>query len=377
MVWLCPAAWLEKEARNGGIIQLSIDRDLQWQAQQVVNRVRQESQAEWVRQVVMNVKTGELVAVAEDNSLDPNDVQSSDPDRRESRSFISPYEPGSSMKTITASALIDQGAATPDSAEIIPYEFQEADTGVYFKDAFYHDPQRMTLAGIIAHSSNVGTATLGKRLSPSVRYEYLRKFGLGESTNAGMPLEDSGLLYPAEEWDAQTNYATMFGQGLSTTIVQTAGVFQTIANGGVRIPPTLVKSCTNAQGEQQVLDHGDKVDVLKPETAQQVTRILETTANDEFIQMHTGIPGYRIAGKTATGEQSDGQGGYRPDWVYTFSGFFPVDDPQFVVISSVAFPTAQSGAVVSKTSWRDTARAVIRQFQIPPSTGTFEPYALD
>lgn len=366
-----------EEAHNGGTVELSIDRDLQWQAQQVVNRVRGESGAEWVMQVVMDVKTGELIAVAEDDSVDPNNVSDSDPSRRDARAFINPYEPGSSMKVITASALIDQGAATPGSAEVIPYAYEEEGNGVYFKDAFYHEPERMTLAGIIVQSSNVGTATLGSRLSGDVRYDYLRKFGLGESTDAGMPLEDSGLLYEPDEWDRQTNFATMFGQGLSTTIVQTAGVFQTLANGGERIPPTLVKTCTDADGNVHTPDHGDSVTATKKDTADQVTRILETTANDSFIEEHTGIPGYRLAGKTATGEQPDGQGGYRPDYVYTFSGFFPVDDPQYVVISTVAYPTEQSGAVVSKTSWRDTAEAVIRHFHIPPSTGTFEPYPLN
>ena len=239
-------SWLRKPT-DGGTVELSIDRDLQWQAQQVVNRVRGESGAEWVMQVVMDVKTGELIAVAEDDSVDPNNVSDSDPSRRDARTFINPYEPGSSMKVITASALIDQGAATPGSAEVIPYAYEEEENGVYFKDAFYHEPERMTLAGIIVQSSNVGTATLGSRLSGDVRYDYLRKFGLGESTDAGMPLEDSGLLYEPDEWDRQTNFATMFGQGLSTTIVQTAD-FQTLANGGERIPPTLVKTCTDADG---------------------------------------------------------------------------------------------------------------------------------
>lgn len=365
-----------KQPRNGGTIRLSLDRDMQWQAQQIVNKTKEESNAEWVLQVVMNAKTGELVAVAEDGSVDPNNVQASESSRRDARAFISPYEPGSSMKAITASALIDQGAATPETHAYVPYSFEISSQGVYFKDAFYHAPQNLTLAGIIVQSSNVGTATLGQRLSPEVRYEYLRKFGIGESTDAGMPIEDAGLLYKPEDWDPQTNFATMFGQGYSSTIVQTAGVFQTIANKGVRIPASLALSCTDSNGNVTQIEHGDPVEVIKPSTAEQVSRILETTANDSFIKSLTAIPGYRIAGKTATGEQPDGRGGYRPDWVYTFSGFFPVDDPQYVVISTVAFPKRLGGNIVSKTSWRETAEAVIRRFHVPPSKGEYESYPL-
>src|SRR5690606_21288277 len=123
-------------------------------------------------------------------------------------------------------------------------------------DSFVHPVMPWTLTGTLVHSSNVGISKLGSRLSEQTRYDYLRSFGIGESTKAGMPLEDSGLLHPVDQWDRQTAYNTMFGQGVSSTIVQTAGVYQTIANGGVRIPPSVVASCTDAEGRERTLDHG-------------------------------------------------------------------------------------------------------------------------
>jgi cell division protein FtsI (penicillin-binding protein 3) len=359
------------EVKNGGNVHLTIDRDMQWQAQQIVNDTKSKYNAEWVYHVVMNAKTGELVAVAEDGSVDPNNVKASSADRRDARAFINPYEPGSSMKTITAAALIDQGKATPTDRMDVPDSYEEG--SVRFSDWYGHGTERMTLAGILTVSSNVGTAMFGKRLSKDVRYDYLKKFGLGQETNAGMPLEDSGMLYSPEKWDPQTSYTTMFGQGLSSTIVQTAGVFQTIANGGQRVPPSLVDYCVDADGKKHKMDHGDPVNAVKKDTANQVTDILETVARNDFINSQVGIPGYRIAGKTATGEQPDGKGGYRPDWVYSFAGFFPVDDPQYVVVSSVAFPKADGGPDSAKKSWHETAQAVIRHFQVPPSKGSFTP----
>lgn len=362
-----------RKAVNGGTVTLSIDRDLQWEAQQVINEQVQKVGAEWGYLVILNVKTGELVAVAEDGSVDPNDVDGVDDSRRNARSFTSPYEPGSTFKTITMSALIDQGAATPTTQHLTP-DYSEPEPGVRFGDSFHHAPMQWTLAGILTQSSNVGTATVGTTLSPEVRYDYLRKFGIGESTQAGMPLEDSGLLYPPDQWDRQTSYNTTFGQGLSATIVQTADVYQAVANGGKRVPPTLVESCTQPDGTVQKPEHGDAVQVVKPETAQTMMNMLETVATQAWYSKYVSIPGYRIAGKSGTAEQPDGQGGYRSDYVNSFAGIFPADDPQYVAVASVAFAHDGDGSVASLTAFHDAAEATIRTFHIPPSSGEFTPY---
>jgi cell division protein FtsI (penicillin-binding protein 3) len=202
---------VEKKAVDGGTVQLTIDRDLQWEAQQAINQQVQRVSAESGYLVIMNARTGELVAVAEDGSVDPNDVDGSDPEKREARSFTSPYEPGSTFKTITAAALIDQGAATPLTQNLTP-DYLEPEPNVRFGDSFSHGPTQWTLTGILTQSSNVGTSMLGSALSEEVRYDYLQRFGIGISTQAGMPLEDSGMLIPVEQWDRQTSYNTMFGQ---------------------------------------------------------------------------------------------------------------------------------------------------------------------
>ena len=363
---------VEQKAVNGGSVQLTIDRDLQWEAQQAINAQVDKVGAASGYLVVMNVKTGELVAVAEDGSVDPNDVDASDPTKREARSFVAPYEPGSTFKMITAASLIDQGLATPATRNLTP-DHLEPEPGVRFGDSFNHGPMQWTLTGILTQSSNVGTATLGNQMSPETRYDYLQKFGIGISTQAGMPVEDSGMLTPYQDWDRQTAYNTMFGQGLSSTIVQTAGAFQAIANDGVRVPPSIVKSCTDADGKVHELDHGDKVTAVSKDTSDQVMAMLETVVHEGWFTKFIDIPGYRLAGKTGTAEQSDGQGGYRADFVHSFAGVFPADDPQYVAVASIAYPTAGDGGVAAITAFRDVAEATIRTFNIPPSTGEFTP----
>lgn len=362
-----------RKVQDGGTVQLTIDRDLQWEAQQAINQQVQTAGAAYGLLTVMDAHTGELVAVAEDGSVDPNDVDASDPAKREARSFTSPYEPGSTFKMITAAALIDQGVATPGSQYLTP-DYLEPEPGVRFGDSFNHPDMPWTLTGILTQSSNVGTAMLGAQLSAETRYDYLKRFGAGTATEAGMPVEDSGLLYKPEDWDRQTSYNTMFGQGLSSTVVQTAGVFQTIANKGVRVPPSVVKDCVEADGSTITPEHGESVTAVSESTAADVMGMLETVTTEGWFADLISIPGYRIAGKTGTAEQVDPDTGlYRTDYVHSFAGIFPADDPQYVAVASIAFPTAGDGGVAALTAFRQAAEATIRTFHIPPSTGEFQP----
>lgn len=359
-------------AVNGGTVQLTIDRDLQYEAQQAINNEVTKTGAEWGFITIMNAKTGELLAVAEDYSVDPNDVDSTSPERREARSFTSPYEPGSSFKTLTASALIDQGAANPLTQNLTP-DHLEPEPNVAFSDYFRHNPLPFTLTGILVKSSNVGISMLGSRLDEQTRHNYLTKFGVGQPTNAGMPAESSGVLHDVADWDRQTSYNTMFGQGLSATIIQTASAYQAIANDGVRIPPSIVKGCEKADGTFEKHDAGEPVRVLSSESAASTRHMLEAVTQQDWIIQPLSISGYRLGGKTATAEQTNGQGGYRSDYVYSFAGMFPMDDPQFVIVASVAFPKAGVGAVIATRTWNAAAKATIRSFHVPPSSGVYDP----
>ncbi len=364
-----------KTAENGGTVQLTIDTDLQYEVQQAVNQQVSASNAEWGMATVQSIKTGELLAVAEDNSVDPNNVDASTADRREARSFTYPYEPGSTFKILTAAALLDQGAATINTPNLTPFRW-DPEPGVTFADSTLHGEMPWTLSGIIVESSNVGISMLGSRLSEQTRYDYLQRFGIGEETSTGMPLESSGTLLDVNEWDRQTSYNTMFGQGLSSTIIQTASAYQTIGNNGVRIPPTLVKGCTDGQGKFTERKGQDPVQVISPEAAAESRKMLEAMATEGWIAQDAAVPGYRLGGKTGTAEQSDGEGGYRPDYVYSFAGMFPMDDPQYVVVATIAYPKSPASTVVAVRAWQQAVEATIRTFHLPPSSGAYEPLQL-
>lgn len=364
-----------KTAEDGGTVQLTIDRDLQYEAQQSINHQVEASNAEWGLLTIMDAKTGELLAVAEDHSVDPNDVDASTPDRREARSFTYPYEPGSTYKTFTAASLLDAGAATINTPNLTPYRW-DPEPGVTFADSSAHGDMPWTLSGIIVESSNVGISMLGARLDEQTRHDYLERFGLGQETSTGMPLESSGLLYDAAEWDRQTSYNTMFGQGLSSTIIQTASGYQAIANDGVRIPPTLVKGCAEEDGSVTEFEAQDPVRVISPEAAAETRKMIEAMATEGWIASDAAVPGYRLGGKTGTAEQSDGEGGYRSDYVYSFAGMFPMDDPQYVAVATIAYPKIGHGTVTAVRAWHSAAEATIRTFHLPPSSGAYEPLQL-
>lgn len=365
-----------QEAEDGGTVELTIDRDLNWQAQQAINEQVDKVSAEWGRMAIVDVDTGELVAVAEDGSVDPNDVDASDSTKREARSFVDPYEPGSTFKMITAATLIEEGKADAYTQQLSPSTW-EPEPGVRFGDAFSHAAEPWTLTGIMVHSSNVGISKLGTRVSAETRFEYMQRFGFGEATGTGMPVEDTGYLIPVEDWDRQTNYNTMFGQGVSATLVQMAGAYQAIANGGERIPLSLVRSCTDAEGNTTVPKHGEPTRAVSEETAAEMMRILETVPNENWYTEDITIPGYRLAGKTGTAEQSDGQGGYRANYVYSFAGIFPADDPQFVAVASIGFPTSGDGGAAARAAFKSAAEATIRSFHIPPSSGKYKPLPIE
>ncbi len=361
-----------QEAENGGTVQLTIDIDLQFEAQQALDAQVAKSAAEWGLLTIMDAKTGELLAIAEDRSVDPNDVSATIAERREARSFTWPYEPGSTIKILTAAMLVDQGAANAYTQHYTPYS-AEPEPGVTYSDAVLHDPMPWTLNGILVESSNVGITGIGVRLDEQTRYDYLRKFGFGEPTQAGMPLESAGYLLSADEWDRQTSYNTMFGQGFSTTIIQTASSYQAIANNGVRIAPTLVKSCTDAHGKVHAPDAPEETRVISADAAAQTLAMMENVANQAWIAEQAAVAGYRVGGKTGTAEQGDGQGGYRKDFVYTFAGVFPIDDPQYVAVATIAYPKSQHGSIAATEAWNAATKATIRHAHLPPSSGEYEP----
>jgi cell division protein FtsI (penicillin-binding protein 3) len=356
---------ITKQPQAGGKLVLTIDSDLQWYAQQLVAKHVREQQGSWGLAVVLEVKTGKLVTVADYPSVDPNNVDGTVAKFRGSLAFTAPYEPGSTMKSLTASMLLDQNKATAASRIYAPYSFTFPN-GASFHDSAEHNP-RQTLAGVIVNSSNVGISRFGDVLSPALRYDYLKKFGLGTATNAGFPAESDGIMYPYKDWDAQTEYVTMFGQGLTMTAIQMASAYQVLGNGGVRLPVSLIQRCEKPDGTVVTPKLADPVKVISPQAARGTLDMLENVYSQGWLRDKLRIPGYRIAAKTGTAQQSNGHGGYSSSFILTLAGLIPANDPQYVVLTTIADARLNTTAAVAPI-FRELSTQVLKKFRIQPST---------
>ncbi|AWB95325.1 penicillin-binding protein 2 [Agromyces badenianii] len=358
---------VHKEAHNGGTLKLTIDTDLQWAVQRIALDRAEETGADWATVTVMEAKTGRLLAVADVPTVDPNDPGATDEDDRGSRSFTAPFEPGSTFKALTAASVLNAGKADPLSQVVAPYRIIFPN-GANINDSAGHDPLNLTLTGVLIESSNTGMSLFGERLTDRERYDDMRKFGLGEKTEVGFPAEEPGDLHgdPDVDWDNQTKYATMFGQGLTTTAVQIASAYQTIANAGVRMPVTLVDGCASDDGTATTAP-STGTQVVSPEAAAQTSQMLERVYQDAWLSDQWKIPGYRVAAKTGTAQVPDGEGGYLKGYLVSVSGFAPADDPQFVVSVSIMNPVKMNSSAASAPVFQEVMSQVLKKYRTVPS----------
>ncbi|MDM4763080.1 penicillin-binding protein 2 [Galbitalea sp. SE-J8] len=357
---------VDRPAKNGGTLKLTIVSDLNWFAQQAITRSAQSLQAKWATAVVVRVKDGHLMAVADYPSVDPNDVNASDPDDIRSTSFATSYEPGSTLKAMTAAMLIDQGKATPYTRVTVPGIFNTR--GGYIKDVFAHGTMNWTLTGIMVNSSNIGISELTDRVSKQKRYEYMLKFGLGKKTEVGFNGEASGQLAPADKWDNLTNYAVSFGQGVAATSAQVASIYQTLGNGGVRMPLTLVEGCEQPDGTVTDVPTGSGERVVSTKAANTVVNMLENFVTQASMSPLVTIPGYDLAAKSGTAQVAKPGGGYGNDRVTSIAGLVSGDDPQYAIVVTMGMPQTNKASSAVAPVWHDIAEQVIKTFRVKPST---------
>lgn len=326
------------DAVNGSNVELTLDDDIQYYVQQQVQQAKDASGAKNVSAVVLDAKSGEVLAMSNDNTFDP----SQDLGRQDSRQMgnlpvSSPFEPGSVNKIITASAAIEYGLATPDEVLQVPGSIDMG--GVTVRDAWNHGVMPYTTTGVFGKSSNVGTLMLAQRVGPDRFYDMVRQFGLGQRTGVGLPGESSGLVPPIDQWSGSSFSNLPIGQGLSMTLLQMTGMYQTIANDGVRMPPRIIKSTIAPDGTRTDEPRPEGVRVVTPETARTVRNMFRAIVQRDPMgyQQGTGpqaaVEGYQIAGKTGTAQQINPACGCYYDDVYwiTFAGMAPADDPRYVV----------------------------------------------
>lgn len=363
------------EAKDGGDVRLTIDRDLQWFAQETLAEQAKAIGAEWATAVVVRVADAHLMAVADYPTVDPNDVASSDAAARGSIAFTSPYEPGSTFKAMTIASLLDADVVEPETQLIVPYRYSFPN-GQYIGDAVSHGELRLTAAGVIMESSNVGVSLLSERLSAAERHEYMVKFGLGDTTAVSFQHESTGSLKDAANWDQVTNRAVQFGQGVSATSVQVASIFQTLGNDGVRLPLTLVQGCEWPDGTITGQPSTQGTQVVNKTASEESVRILETIVTDGWLGKQLAIPGYRVAAKTGTAEVAEA-GGYGDERIVSVAGLAPAENPEYVVVATFAKPDAANNtSAAAAPTFQKIMSHVLKKYRVLPSTTPAPPLQL-
>ena len=350
-------------------IRLTIQSDIQYEADQVCRQRAEQTHASSCSIVVMQPGTGAILAMAQWPSYDPASVSSMASTSNISAADV--FAPGSTLKPVTVAAALEQGGQTPMSAYTIPYQIT-IDGKYTFHDAELHPTERYTIAGILANSSNVGMVQVAQHITPQQQYDYLRAFGLGSASGLGLPGESAGLLTQpgAPNYWGDNPFEYSFGQGLGVTAIQMASVYATIANGGVRVQPTLVAGTTNAAGQFTPAPAPAERRVIKASTASELMTILQQVPQvDAQVGQDWGlIPGYAVAAKTGTAQVSGpGLGNCLCQYGSSYIGIAPADNPQLVVAVNIQDPRGKYyGDQVAGPAFYDVMKFALQTMKIAP-----------
>ncbi len=365
----------EKAPVPGQGLQLTIDRDIQYEAEQALGAEVKASGAIKGVAIVMNPHTGDIYAMASAPGFNPND-----PTKITSADLQNPdvawtFEPGSVNKLITVSAGIDRHIVTPTTAITIPASSPTQGIPVppfIIHDAENHPTENLTVAGILARSSNEGALLISRMLPSRATLEgELRAFGLGELTGVGLPGESQGLLAPSSTWSDSQAANIPFGQSMSVNALQVAEAYATIANGGVRVTPRIISGTINGKGNVEPTTPGPTRRVVSPQTAKTMAQLLEqVTTTADGTGAAASVPGYRVAGKTGTANRIDPNTGTYKGYVASFVGFAPADNPSLVVLVTLDDPqSSYYGGTVAAPVFSQIMSFALTTLRVPP-TGT-------
>lgn len=315
---------------SGSDVQLTIDRDLQWYAQNLIVNQVAATQATSGTAIVMDIHTGEVLALATAPTFDP--------DRRRAGQLMGNpavsdvYEPGSVNKVITAAAALQAGIVTPQTVITVPPTYQVSHKVLH--DAEKHGLEHLTFAGVLAKSSNIGTVEVAQKLGADRLYAMMRSFGFGSRSGLGLPGESGGVIRKPSDWSGTSIANIPIGQGISVNAMQVASVYATVANGGVRVTPSIIKSVRDSAGHVTLPKAPVTRRVITPEIAAELRAMLESVVSEQGTAPKAAIPGYRVAGKTGTAQRvattGPRAGHYDGSYTSSFVGMAPADAPRFV-----------------------------------------------
>ncbi|WP_446216060.1 peptidoglycan D,D-transpeptidase FtsI family protein [Micromonospora sp. IBHARD004] len=362
------------QPKPGSSLELTIDRDLQFQTQRILTAQMAQTRGSVGAAVIIDVRTGEVLAQASNPTYDAADPEGSNWTDREDAATSFVVDPGSIHKAITYGAALQEGVITPDTTFPVANTITKGDTT--FRDTHPANGQKMSIPGMLAFSSNVGTIEIADKLGRDRLIDYQKRFGLGQPTGEGMPGEASGRLLPADQWSGSSDGSVPIGHSVDATPLQMAAAYAAIANNGTYVQPHLIKEVIGPDGKKTPGPVPITRSVLSPQNAAALRTMLEAVTtvdgpDGRATGLAAAVPGYRVAGKTGTGLRY-AEGKLQPGEVGSFIGMAPAEHPRYVVAVFVWSPGGEGGAVAAP-AFREMMGYTLRHYRVPPSATSRSP----
>jgi cell division protein FtsI/penicillin-binding protein 2 len=350
----------ERPEVPGRDVYLTLDHSIQANAEQVLRETVHKWAAKSASAIVLDPRTGAILAMAVQPGFDANRFPSAPSDLQRNRTVTDTYEPGSTFKLITVAGALSERIVTPTTRFTLPYSLQVADRVIH--DAEKRGIVHYSVAQILAHSSNIGAITLAQMLGRTRLSAWIAKFGFGRTTGVDFPGESPGIVLPPDKWSGSTIGNVPIGQGIAVTPVQMAAAYAAIANRGVWSRPHLVDHV--AGGARPSLNRRR---LVSPRIAKQLMSMLKDVVAEGTGQ-YAAMPGYQVAGKTGTAQKPDSRGGYATGrYVASFVGIVPASRPRFVILVAVDEPRgAIWGGTVAAPAFQQIARFDLQYLEVPP-----------
>jgi len=353
----------------GTDIVLTIDQSLQYEAERALGQAVRANHAKGGSVVVVAPSSGEVLAMANLPSYDPNRYAKATREARRNRAVEDVFEPGSTNKTITAAAALEAGVVTPGTQLRVPDSLNLCPGVKTFHDSHRHPMQVLSFADVVAQSSNVGTIKVASKLGAARLAKAELDFGYGRRTGVDLPGESPGLVTPAAAWRCTDLGVNAIGQGVAVTVLQAAEVYAAVANGGMLVPPSLLKGTVDAGGRFQPAQRRPARRVVSERTSRTLTGILQGVVTGRGTGTEAALGDWSVAGKTGTARKPNPHGrGYLPGaYMASFIGFAPAEHPAVVVAVVLDQPTPIFGGVVAAPVFGQVARYALTRLRVPPT----------
>jgi cell division protein FtsI/penicillin-binding protein 2 len=349
-----------RQATTGEDLRLTIDAAIQARTEEALAEAGETYSAAGATAIVMNPKSAEVLAIANWPGFDPLQLDQTSDEALVNRATGFTYEPGSTFKPFTVAAALEEGVVTPSTSFYLPSKIQVADRRI--GEAHPRPPITLTVADILAQSSNVGAVKVGLELGSESFDSWIRRLGFGEATGIEFPGEEQGIVPELDEYSGSTMGNLPIGQGLAVTPIQMAAGYAAIANGGVLSQPRLI---TEIGGEQTEPEEGERV--IEERTSAQIRRMLEGVLAPGGTASQITVPGYELAGKTGTAEKAEGGRYSETAYVASFAGFAPAHDPALLVTVVVDEPIGSIfGGDVAAPVFADIASFALPYLGVSP-----------